>query len=58
MTRPMLDFLIRLHKNGENPQDMVICLCFYVIYVYYIHILIIHWVIHQNIEFILYIYTE
>lgn len=24
MTRPMLDFLIRLHKNGENPYDMVI----------------------------------
>jgi len=22
MTRPMLDFLIRLHKNGENPYEM------------------------------------
>ena len=21
MTRPMLDFVIRLHKNGENPYD-------------------------------------
>ena len=21
MTRPMLDFLIRLHKNGDNPYD-------------------------------------
>ena len=25
MTRPMLDFLIRLHKNGENHYDMVRC---------------------------------
>ena len=24
MTRPMLDFLIRLHKNGESPYDKVI----------------------------------
>ena len=24
MTRPMLDFLIRLHKNGEDPHSMVI----------------------------------
>jgi hypothetical protein len=23
MTRPMLDFLIRLHKNGESPYDKV-----------------------------------
>ena len=23
MTRPMLDFLIRLHKNGDNPYDEV-----------------------------------
>ena len=23
MTRPMLDFLIRLHKNGEDPNSMV-----------------------------------
>ena len=23
MTRPMLDFLIRLHENGENPYDLV-----------------------------------
>ena len=23
MTRPMLDFLIRLHKNGEDPSSMV-----------------------------------
>ena len=23
MTRPMLDFLIRLHKNGEDPHSMV-----------------------------------
>ena len=23
MTRPMLDFLIRLHKNGEDPNNMV-----------------------------------
>ena len=23
MTRPMLDFVIRLHKNGENPYDKV-----------------------------------
>ena len=21
MTRPMLDFLIRLHKNGDDPYD-------------------------------------
>jgi hypothetical protein len=24
MTRPTLDFLIRLHKNGESPYDKVI----------------------------------
>jgi hypothetical protein len=23
MTRPMLDFVIRCHKNGENPYDKV-----------------------------------
>jgi len=23
MTRPMLDFLIRLHKNGDSPYDKV-----------------------------------
>ena len=25
MTRPMLDFLIRLHKNGESPFSKVGC---------------------------------
>ena len=28
MTRPMLDFLIRLHKNGDKPYDEV-CKLFY-----------------------------
>ena len=36
MTRPMLDFLIRLHKNGDNPYDNEVRFFLFVTFVHFL----------------------